>query len=152
MEKSVQDIDNLWVTIDGYQPPQSQSEWEETCFLDKSYHGYYFWPKILQYPMNKRERYSSDDMPEEVIILYDRFNDRSFLQQIIELMLLDEVEDEDLEFSEIRFAMYKVKRKCRWNGEGMFSRVYFGILVLYFSSIFSNNYSFLFERKAKKNK
>lgn len=119
MEKSLDPIDNLWVTIDGYQAPQTQSEWEETCFLDKSFHGYYTWPKILRYSLNKRERYHPNDMPEDVMILYDRFRDRMFLQQMMELMLLDEVEDEDLEFSEIRFAMYKVKRKWRSNGEGI---------------------------------
>lgn len=110
LEKPVPNMDNLWVTIDGYHPPQTQSDWEETCFLDQSYHGYYSWPKILQYPMNKQERYHSKNMPEDVMILYERFSDRSFLQQMIELMLVDESEDEDLEFSEIRFAMYKVRR------------------------------------------
>ncbi len=102
--------DNFWVTIDDYQPPQTQIEWEETCFLDKSFSGYYCWPKIIKYSINKRDRYTLDNMPEEVAILYDRFSDRNFLIQVIELMLLDEVEDEDLNFSEIRFATYKVNR------------------------------------------
>ncbi|CAF1460973.1 unnamed protein product [Rotaria sordida] len=56
--------DNLWVTYNDYQPPKTQIEWEQTCFLDKYYHGYYEWPKIIKYPMNKRERYTKETMPE----------------------------------------------------------------------------------------
>ncbi len=99
------------MTIDDYQLPQTQIEWEQTCFLDKSFYGYYCWPRIIKYSINKRDRYTLDNMPEEVAILYHCFSDRNFLIQAIELMLLDEVEDEDLNFSEIRFAMYKVNRK-----------------------------------------
>ena len=103
--------DNLWVTIDNYQPPQTQIEWEETCFLDKSFYGYYSWPKTIKYSINKRERYTLDNITEEVAILYRRFTDRNYLIQTIELMLLDESEDDDLDFHEMRFSMYKVKRK-----------------------------------------
>lgn len=105
--------DNLWVTIDDYQPPQSQIEWEQTCFLDQSFYGYYCWPKIIKYSINKRERYTLDNMPEEAAVLYNRFSDRSFLKHVTELMLLDEAEDEDFDFNEIRFAMYKVNRKIK---------------------------------------
>ncbi|CAF3918247.1 unnamed protein product, partial [Rotaria sp. Silwood1] len=58
--------DNLWITINDYKPPKTQKEWEETCFLDKSFHGYYKWPKIIRYPMNKRERYTKEHMSENV--------------------------------------------------------------------------------------
>ncbi|CAF1134879.1 unnamed protein product [Rotaria sordida] len=30
--------DNSWVTIDDYKPPETQIEWEQTCFLDKPFH------------------------------------------------------------------------------------------------------------------
>jgi hypothetical protein len=65
--------DNLWITMNDYQPPQTQIEWEQTCFLDKSFHGYYCWPKMIKYSMNKLERYIHNNMPEKVAILYDRF-------------------------------------------------------------------------------
>lgn len=104
--------DNLWITIDDYKPPTTQNEWEKTCFLDKSYNGYYNWPKIIKYPINKRQRYTSlDDMPENVAILYNRFIDKSFLMEVIELMVLDEEDDDDINFTEIRFAMFKVYNK-----------------------------------------
>ena len=143
--------DNLWVTLDGYRPPQTQLEWEQTCFLDQPFHGYYCWPRRIKYSINKRERYTPDNMPEEVAILYDRFSDRNFLQQVIELMLLDEVEDEDLNFSEIRFAMFKVNKNIDYRYP-LFSRVSFVILVWLFWTISWNNSTYSFERREKKNK
>ncbi|CAF1481753.1 unnamed protein product [Rotaria sordida] len=70
--------DNLWVTYNDYQPPKTQIEWEQTCFLDKCYHGYYEWPKIIKYPMNKRECYTKETMPEHVAILYNQFMNKKF--------------------------------------------------------------------------
>ncbi|CAF4927291.1 unnamed protein product, partial [Rotaria sp. Silwood2] len=26
--------DNLWITLNDYQPPKTQIKWEQTCFLD----------------------------------------------------------------------------------------------------------------------
>ncbi|CAF4273501.1 unnamed protein product, partial [Rotaria magnacalcarata] len=98
--------DNLWVTIDDYKPAKTQKEWEETCFLDKSYHGYYKWPKIIKYTMNKRERYTKGNMPEDVAILYDRFMDKSFINKITQFMVLDE-EEEEINFDIHRFRMFK---------------------------------------------
>ncbi len=99
--------DNLWVTIDDYKPPQTQIEWEETCFLDKSFHGYYTWSKMIKYTLNKRTRYTEENMPEEVAILYDRFIDKNFVVRATQLMILDE-KKEDKDFDKIRFAVFKV--------------------------------------------
>ncbi|CAF1001262.1 unnamed protein product [Rotaria sordida] len=86
--------DNLWVTIDCYKPPETQVEWEQTCFLDKTFHGYYTWPKMIKYSMNKRARYTQNDMPEQVAIIYNRFMDKNFLIQSTKLMISDEHTDE----------------------------------------------------------
>ena len=59
--------DNLWITGDDYKPPETQIEWEKTCFLDKSYHGYYCCPKIIKYSMNRRECYTQNNMLEPEI-------------------------------------------------------------------------------------
>jgi len=99
---------NLWITFNNYQPPKTQQEWEETCFLDKSFHGYYKWPKIIKYPMNKRERYTKDNMPESVAIIYERFFDREFVAKVVQWMVADE-EDETIHFDVHRFRMFKVE-------------------------------------------
>lgn len=96
--------DNLWVTLDGYQPPKTQTEWEQTCFLDKAYHGYFTWPEKIKYAVNKRIRYTQDTMPEEVTILYDRFIDKSFIQRFLELIILDD----DWKLDKIIFRIFKV--------------------------------------------
>lgn len=79
------------------------------CFLDKSFHGYYQWPKKIRYPMNKRERYTKENMPEKVAILYERFIDKNFISKFIQFMVLDE-EEEEINFDINRFRMFKVNR------------------------------------------
>jgi len=78
--------------------------------MDKSYHGYYKWPKIIKYPMNKRERYTKENMPENASIIYERFIDKEFIGKSIEFMVLDE-EEEEINFDMHRFRMFKVNSK-----------------------------------------
>jgi hypothetical protein len=101
--------DNLWITINDYKPPGTQAEWEQICFLDKCFHGYYKWPRIIKYPMNKRQRYTKDAMPEHVAIIYARFMDKQFVAQLLQYMIVDEDGDE-INFDIHRFRMFKVNR------------------------------------------
>ncbi len=57
--------------------------------------------------MNKRERYTKENMPENVAILYDRFVDQEFIVKFIQFMVLDE-EEEAIHFDIHRFRMFKV--------------------------------------------
>ncbi|CAF3998522.1 unnamed protein product, partial [Adineta steineri] len=99
--------DNLWLTFNDYKPPETQIEWEETCFLDKSFHGYYTWPKIIKYPMNKRARYTKHhEMLRDVTILYDRFMNKQFVRRITQLMILNENEEQK-NFDKDQFVMFK---------------------------------------------
>ncbi|UJR08489.1 hypothetical protein I4U23_012756 [Adineta vaga] len=96
---------NFWITYDNYKPPKTQIEWEETCFLDKLYSGYYTWPQIIKYSMNKRTRYMPNTMPEQIAILYDRFIDKDFIKRFTELTVFDKQHQTD--FDLIRFVMFK---------------------------------------------
>lgn len=96
-------IDN----ISDYEPPKTQIEWEERCFLDKPYHGYYTCPKTIKYVLNKRTRYTQENMPEQVAILYNRFMDKKFLSQAIQLMVFNDTTS-NKDSSKIRLAMFKV--------------------------------------------
>ncbi|CAF4197699.1 unnamed protein product [Rotaria sp. Silwood2] len=98
--------DNLWITLNDYQPPKTQIEWEQTCFLDKCFHGYYKWPKVIKYPMNKRERYTKETMPEHVAIVYKRFMDKNFITKLIEYMIIED-EGDEITFNINRFRMFK---------------------------------------------
>lgn len=97
--------DNLWITYNNYRPPASQTEWEEMCFLDKAYHGYFQWRKTIKYSLNKRERYISDQMPKNVAIIFDRFINKDFVAKLTKVIILDE---DETQFEKIRFLMYKV--------------------------------------------
>ncbi len=57
--------------------------------------------------MNKRERYTKENMPEPVAIIYDRFTDKDFITKFIQFMVLDE-EEEEIHFDIHRFRMFKV--------------------------------------------
>ncbi|CAF3884238.1 unnamed protein product [Rotaria sordida] len=97
---------NLRITIDSYRPPETQIEWEQTCFLDKSFYGYYTWPQMIKYSINKRTRYIQNTMPEDVTILYDRFIDKSFIIRFIQLIIFDE-DNGEINFDKTRFAIFK---------------------------------------------
>jgi hypothetical protein len=123
--------DNLWITFNDYQPPKTQIEWEQTCFLDKCFHGYYKWPKIIKYPMNKRQRYTKENLPEHVAILYHRFMDKNFINQLIQYMVIDDEEDDEINFNIHQFRMFKVEKRRNIVGIGMiflgsFSEFWFG--------------------------
>jgi len=60
--------------------------------------------------MNKRERYTKDNMPEHVAILYEKFIDKNFINKFTQFMVLDE-EKGKINFDARRFNMFKVKRK-----------------------------------------
>ncbi|CAF0736207.1 unnamed protein product [Didymodactylos carnosus] len=97
--------DNLWVTYNNYEP-KNQQEWENTCFLDKSFWGYYSWPKSIKYSLNQRERYNKTNLPEHVAIIYERFSDKNFIEQFAQFMILDE-EKGKVNFDTRRFQMFK---------------------------------------------
>jgi len=59
--------------------------------------------------MNKRERYTQGNMPENVAILYERFIDKDFINKFIQFMVLDE-EEEEINFDIHRFRMFKVNQ------------------------------------------
>ncbi|CAF1048161.1 unnamed protein product [Adineta steineri] len=127
--------DNFWLTFNDYKPPQTQIQWEQTCFLDKSFYGYFSWPKIFKYSLNKRIRYTINNMPDDVAILYNRFIDKNFIKQIIQLMILDEDKDE-MDFDQIRFSMFK----------GLFRN--FGLA--FFDNFMEELYILMRERKKEK--
>jgi len=77
--------------------------------LDKSFHGYYIWPEIIKYSINKRIRYTPDTMPEEVAIVYDRFIDKSFITRFVQLIIFDE-DNGEIYFDKIRFNIFKVNK------------------------------------------
>ena len=99
--------DNAWVTIDGFQPPITQDEWEHMCFLDKTYHGYFTWPKTIKYTMNQRGRYTRDNMPEHVALVYDRFNDVTFVSKLVQCMVAEQAANET-NFHYVRSTVFKV--------------------------------------------
>ena len=97
--------DNRWLTFSDPPFSDTQSDWEERCFLDRLAAGYYQWPKTIKYVVNKRERYTQEQMPNDVAIVFQRFRDQSFVNRLIEQLVLD---DDETESNRVRFLMFKV--------------------------------------------
>jgi hypothetical protein len=80
--------------------------------------------------MNKRDRYTKENMPEHVAILYNRFMSKDFITKLIQYMVIDEDGDE-INFDIHRFRMFKVKNNYKKNKKTIigYSRVFFEILA-----------------------
>ena len=103
-------IDNAWLTIDGYEIPKTQDEWEQSCFLDKPHYGYYAWPKVIRYYLNKRDRYSQENMSEGVAIVYECFTNKEFLKNLTD-MIIPIKNDEILKEFDLYFPIFKVYKQ-----------------------------------------
>lgn len=108
--------------------------------------------------MNKRERYTKDNMPESVAIIYERFSDQNFINKFTQFMILDE-EKGKISFDPRRFNMFKVKIKfCyfvfleRKLMNLFILRDYFVILVQHLLIILLKDLMYLYMKKQKKNK
>lgn len=137
--------DNIWLTIDGYVPPKTQVEWEQVCFLDKAFHGYNSWPKTIKYSINKRERYSENNMTDQATILYNQFMDKNFVKRLTQLLILDDEKNEK-KFNTTNCAMFKVSQinSIDYLRGEILSRVFFETLVSHFLIILWNNYVYSF--------
>jgi hypothetical protein len=82
--------------------------------------------------MNKRERYTKEHMPEHVMILYNRFMDKNFVNKLIQNMVIDEEEENENNFNIHQFRMFKVgfeRENCKSFFFFCFSRVFLEILA-----------------------
>lgn len=137
--------DNQWITIDNYQSIETQTEWENLSFFDEPYHGYFTWPKIIKYRMNKPIHYTMINMSENVQTISQRFVDQNFMKRFLELIISNEDQDEKnvrIKFNKERILMFKVTNTFSFDqiSSSFFKRVFLQIMVSIFSIFFSMNF------------
>ena len=99
--------DNQWITIDNSQSIQ----WENLSFFDENHHGYFTWPKLIKYRMNKPIHYTVVNMSENLQVIYQRFLQENWIKKLIKLIISNEDQDEKnvrIKFNKERILMFKV--------------------------------------------
>lgn len=102
--------DVLWMQYDGSRPIETEEEWEEQRFVEKTYYGWYTWAKQLevyapssQQPPLDRAREDLTDGEKQV---YDFFNNQEKVDKLVSFLSLEGNKDKD-SFNTRRFWMFK---------------------------------------------
>ncbi|KAJ8396071.1 hypothetical protein AAFF_G00026030 [Aldrovandia affinis] len=102
--------DNWWLLYDSSRLPHTQQEWENCHFVEKTYLGYYSWPrKLMLYAPTQeqpKQDLSREEMSEREQVVYDHFSDPEFVDQLIEFLCLEDRKGKD-RFSPRRFCLFK---------------------------------------------
>ncbi|XP_047484565.1 proteasome activator complex subunit 4-like isoform X1 [Penaeus chinensis] len=102
--------DNAWMQFDSSKRITTEEEWEQPRFVEKTFHGWYTWPKKLkvyapasQQPNLDRER---EELKEEEKEIYDFFSSKEKVDKLISFLSLEENKERD-SFNTRRFWMFK---------------------------------------------
>ncbi|EMP23881.1 Proteasome activator complex subunit 4 [Chelonia mydas] len=102
--------DNQWLHFDCESLPKTKQAWESCCFVEKTHWGYYTWPQNMvvyasaeQQPKLGRRR---EELVEAEQIIYDRFSDPKFVEQLIKFLSLEDRKGKD-KFNPRRFCLFK---------------------------------------------
>ncbi|GCB62155.1 hypothetical protein scyTo_0011429, partial [Scyliorhinus torazame] len=102
--------DNKWLHYDSSNLPRTKDDWEACLFVEKTHWGYYTWPQKLfvyapadQQPKLGRNR---NEMSEAEQVIYDRFSDPQFMEQLVKFLSLEDRKGKD-KFNPRRFCLFK---------------------------------------------
>lgn len=102
--------DNKWMQYDSRKKITNEEQWEETRFVEKTYYGWYTWPKSLlvyappsQQPLLDRKR---EELTSEECVVYDFFMSQDNVDRLVSFLSLEENKDRD-GFNTRRFWMFK---------------------------------------------
>ncbi|KAK8403278.1 hypothetical protein O3P69_000420 [Scylla paramamosain] len=102
--------DNQWMQYDSSRKITSEEEWEQPRFVEKTYFGWYSWPKTMmvyappsQQPPLDRKR---EELTEEERAVYDFFICQENVDKLVSFLSLEENKERD-SFNTRRFWMIK---------------------------------------------
>ncbi|KAG7163660.1 Proteasome activator complex subunit 4-like [Homarus americanus] len=102
--------DNAWMQYDSSHKIKTEEEWEQTKFVEKTYFGWYTWPKSLlvyaapsQQPPLDRKR---EELSDEELQIYDFFMHQDNVDKLVSFLSLEENKERD-SFNTRRFWMFK---------------------------------------------
>ncbi|KTG47925.1 hypothetical protein cypCar_00026947 [Cyprinus carpio] len=100
---------NDWLQYHGDSLPNTQQDWDNFCFVEKTHWGYYCWPKNLMVYAPAAEQpkdLSTENMNERERVIYDHFTEPMFIKQLIEFLSLEDRKGKD-KFNPRRFCLFK---------------------------------------------
>ncbi|XP_062510278.1 proteasome activator complex subunit 4-like [Corticium candelabrum] len=102
--------DNMWHRYDVEKLPQTVEKWNSTVFIDKTFWGYYCWPREMkayapynQQPPVDRTR---DKLSEGEAAVWNAFNSKEFVDKLVAFLSLEERKGRD-KYDRIRTVMFK---------------------------------------------
>ncbi|KAK8724601.1 hypothetical protein OTU49_011168 [Cherax quadricarinatus] len=102
--------DNLWMQYNSMKKIETEEHWEDTRYVEKTYYGWYTWPKSLmiyappsQQPPLDRKR---EELSDEEQVVYDFFMLQDNVDKLISFLSLEENKERD-NFNTRRFWMFK---------------------------------------------
>ncbi|XP_016085953.1 proteasome activator complex subunit 4B-like [Sinocyclocheilus grahami] len=106
---------NDWLQYHGDSLLNTQQDWDNFCFVEKTHWGYYCWPKNLMVYAPAAEQpkdLSAENMNEREHVIYDHFTEPMFIKQLIEFLSLEDRKGKD-KFNPRRFCLFKESRDPR---------------------------------------
>lgn len=102
--------DNLWLQYNSKKRIATEAEWEEIRFVEKTFYGWYSWPKSMkvyappsqQPPLDRTFEELSDEEKE----IYTFFNSQENIDKLVSFLSLEENKERD-SFNTRRFWMFK---------------------------------------------
>ncbi|CAL4088618.1 unnamed protein product [Meganyctiphanes norvegica] len=102
--------DVTWMQYDSSRLLETDEEWEQQHFVEKTYYGWYTWPKQLQVYAPPSQQPPLDRAREELTDgekqVYDFFNDQEKVDKLISFLSLEGNKEKD-SFNTRRFWMFK---------------------------------------------
>jgi hypothetical protein len=87
-------VDNEWHTLDNtkFKVPETDEEWSDIKFLDKTYYGYYCWPSTIKITQSKREFFNKNsiDSGDALFPIYENFTNESYIQKLFKMLTIEE--------------------------------------------------------------
>ena len=87
---------------------QDEKKWEDTCFLDKSYWGYYCWPAQIKINFNQRQNFKNNENEFNKVVeaIEQHFSDPNFIEKFIQFATIEETKGSE-KFDKKRFHLFK---------------------------------------------
>ena len=84
-------------------------KWENTCFMDKSYWGYYCWPEEVKVNLNQRSNFNDKEKGkyfEAAKAIEENFTDPEFIKSFIRFSTIEEAKGNE-KFDKKKFHLFK---------------------------------------------
>ncbi|KAK7086905.1 Proteasome activator complex subunit 4 [Halocaridina rubra] len=102
--------DNGWMQYNSEKKISTEEEWEQQRYVEKTYYGWYTWPRTMMVyaPPSKQPTLDRklEDLKEEEKVLFDFFSSQGNVDRLVSFLSLEENKERD-SFNTRRYWMFK---------------------------------------------